>query len=818
MTLLKLEQIGPRDRGRVGGKALGLARLARAGLPVPEALVVPVSVFVDFLHRNELWSAAQTGSAGLEEAIRRGRLEPGFAGRLRTASARLGRLLAVRSSGVDEDSASASFAGQYATLLGIRPGDETEDALRACWASAYSQAVLAYRDGQLPPPGGMAVVIQVLIEPRCAGVMFTINPLTGSWREMTVEAAWGQGESVVSGRVVPDFYKVRRPRRAPRPVQRILARVRLELIEEQVRPQEQLLVAQAGGLKSVPVRRGRAAAPKLPMAELYRLCRLGLRIEGKLGGPQDVEWAQDERGKLFILQSRPVTSAGSVGRSGPVVWTRRFIGERWTEPATPLGWSLMRALLDELIAYPETSRRYLGGEETTRLYRYAPYFNATVFRHLAFKLPGMPPPRFMIEMLPPDEERRWLRRHAQPPDVRVYRSILATTVRERRWRRFRWNLFTNWRAWDAYLVTLEGALPGLAGPITSQQAAQERAERCETLARGYIKVHICSLLFANIWYQVAESALVAQGHGALVGVLLQPPTTSQTARTNRALWLLGRGELALDAFLADFGHRASNSWELFTPRWREEPEVALALAGSAASQPDPATGLAARGEAAAVALASLPQPLRSLVRLTRRYLLLREDQRFHFDRLLWSWKAAYLWMEDALSMPVRFLEQAELSALLAGQLSAAAAAELVERRQVLWEEERRRWARGDTPPTFLIGDVAPADPAQGVRLQGLGISAGGGTGAVRILHSLSEAAQLQPGEILVTQATDPGWTPLFLSAAGLVMEMGGMLSHGAVVAREYRLPAVVNVPGVTSRLQNGQTITVDGSRGVVWIR
>jgi pyruvate,water dikinase len=119
---------------------------------------------------------------------------------------------------------------------------------------------------------------------------------------------------------------------------------------------------------------------------------------------------------------------------------------------------------------------------------------------------------------------------------------------------------------------------------------------------------------------------------------------------------------------------------------------------------------------------------------------------------------------------------------------------------------------------FLIGDVAPEDPAQGLRLQGLGISAGVVTGPVRVLHSLSEADRLKPGEILVAQATDPGWTPLFLSASGLIMEMGGMLSHGAVVAREYGLPAVVNVSGATGRLSDGQIVTVDGSRGVVWVR
>ena len=146
MSLLRLDQISPRDRGRVGGKAVGLARLARAGLPVPPTLVVPVEVTRQFLKRNSLWEDAVRGAPDLADRIKAGELDPVFAGTLRTEAARLGELLAVRSSGIDEDAADASYAGQYETFLGVTPGDATEAALKACWASAYAERVLAYRD------------------------------------------------------------------------------------------------------------------------------------------------------------------------------------------------------------------------------------------------------------------------------------------------------------------------------------------------------------------------------------------------------------------------------------------------------------------------------------------------------------------------------------------------------------------------------------------------------------------------------------------------------------------------------------------------
>ena len=410
----------------------------------------------------------------------------------------------------------------------------------------------------------------------------------------------------------------------------------------------------------------------------------------------------------------------------------------------------------------------------------------------------------------------FVRRRAAPPDVAVYASILRETVDERRWQRFRWNPLLNWKAWDDFAPQLRKAVQTLP-PVGDRRAAMERVRRCRALARDYIGIHICSLLFANIWFEAAEAALVASGHGDAVPLLLQPPADSATALANRALWKLGRGELSLEAFLEDYGHRAANSWELFSPRWREEPQRAVALAQTLAQTPDP--GLRARDRAGSVEarLSSLPLGLRSLVRLARRYLLLRENQRFDFDRLLWAWKEAYLWLEDDLGLAVRFLERSELEGLLQGRLPEPVARRLVEERSQAHRREVARRKQGDLPPEFLTDDEAWVAATDARRLVGQGISAGVATGPARVLRSLEDAARLQPGDILITSATDPSWTPLFHVAAAVVMELGGMLSHGAVVAREYGVPAVARASGATQQIADGVVVTVDGGRGVVWI-
>jgi pyruvate,water dikinase len=661
----------------------------------------------------------------------------------------------------------------------------------------------------------MAVVIQSMVEPRAAGVMFTINPLTGSWREMTIEAAWGLGDAVVSGRIVPDLYRIRRPRRAPRVGTSLLARLRLTILEKQVREQESQERIGSSGTVEEAVGVGIQADPKLSDSQILKLCRLGLRVESLLGAPQDIEWAITGSGELHLLQARPVTTTRDVRRSAPVVWTRRFGGERWSDPVTPLGWSSIQPQLDWFIAYPETAHRYFGGSGATRLYRQAPYFNVTVFRHLAFKLPGAAPPRFMVELLPPDEERGWLRRHAMAPDLRVYRSILAETFAERRWERFRWNLFRNWEAWEEFRQQLDESLHGLE-PVTSAALATDRIELCKSLLRGYIGVHICSLLFANIWYELSSAALKRKGLEALTEVVLRAPGTNATVQTHQALWELAHGRRDLASVVEEFGHRAANSWALFSSRWSEDPEQVQILSETVGRGPEPAVLASQKHQETQEALESLSGLVGRLVGLSRRYLQLREDQRFHFDRILWEWKKTLLWMEEDQGMELRFLEEPEVHALLEGRLERTEAQAWIERRRMAWKTELERRRNGDDPPVFL--GEGTSEEHVGRRLQGMGISSGVVTAPVRVIRSMEDASLLRPGEVLVTRSTDPGWTPLFLTASALVMELGGMLSHGAVVAREYRLPGVVNLSGAMESLKDGQVVTVDGTRGTVWIR
>lgn len=773
------------DPATIGGKAATLRRLQAAGLPVPRTWVLPTDALEAFLAHHRLDPAAPD----LPERIR---LLP-----LPWVLDCPAPLLAVRSSALGEDGRRASHAGQYESVVGVAV-DRLAEAVREVWASWYAPRAVAYRARQGVRSGGMAVLVQELVDARVSGVLFTVDPLVGSWRQVTVEAVWGLGEALVSGQTVPDRYVLRRPRRSPRGPFAGLGRVALPLETEAVAPQATERVVERGVVVDRPTEA--PLARKLLRDELEALGRLGLAAERHLGEPQDVEWVQDRAGAFWIVQARPITTRAELPRGGATLWTRRFIGERFPEGVTPLGWSIVGPVLEWFIDYPATSARYLGGDPPLRRVRGHPYLNVTVFRHLAFKLPGAPPPRFMLDVFPPEEAERWTRRAAAPPDARVYASILATTFSERRWRRFRWNPFSNWRAWEAFRETLPARLDALAA------APPERALPLATpLLRDYVKVHVTSLLFANLFYEVVGPRLSPADQA----VLLHAPAGTVTRQINAELWGVARDERRLPGFLLRHGHRSDASWEVFSRRWADDPDGVRRLAALVRDEPDPRRRMAEDERAVARVMAGLDPTLRRLVTLTQHYLRLREEQRYHLDRLFFVLRDRLLalgarWFDDPWQ--VRFLEADELD----GRLGV--------------DELRRTAGRRAAepvdphPPDFLQGDQAMELPAAASRrLQGVGISPGVARGRVRVVERPEDGLALEPGEILVARATDPGWTPLFVRAGGLVLELGGLLSHGAVVAREYRLPGVVNVVGATRVLRDGQEITLDGRSGAVWV-
>ncbi|MCO4768661.1 MAG: hypothetical protein KDA24_01430 [Deltaproteobacteria bacterium] len=800
-------------------------------------------------------------------------------------------LLAVRSSSASEDGARHSHAGQFESVLNVSGLEATWRAIREVWASWFSERAVRYRlqvrseggfpTASVPASPSMAVVIQQMVVPRASGILFTADPVTGSRRELTLEAGPGLGEALAQGRVHPDFVQLRRNP--------------LRITQRSVAPRVGRLDPLPPGSSDLLFREPPPGTPPrtracVSDAEVLQVARVGLAIEEEYGTPVDLEWTFDRAGTLYVVQARPVTAlprrpATTIDdlRRRPVLWTQRFCGERWTDQATPLGWSVIQPILHHFTLWEDARDRWLDGTDPSRLYRGRPYFNITIFRHLAFRLPGGTPPQLILEMIPPEEAEVLRTSPAYAPNLRMVASIFGQVFKERRWERYRFNFLTNHAEWEAFAPDFLARTEALSIDFKTPDEGLAVVDAGRNLIVEYLEIHLLSLLFAHLTYELLGKALrswVGDGGEAMRSALVAE-SDNATLRVNQDLWDLAAAarrspplaaallsgaqegwgddpltELAevpgfdafareLRVFLERHGHRSDASWEIFSDRWADAPETVLSMTASAlrsADRANPTEHLRARerdrAHAEELVRARMGRSKRrrlfpwrrkaftELLELCRRYMALRENQRYAFDRLLLRLKRVFerqgALLERAGMLAggeqIMFLELPELVALTAQRVSPAEIAPLVEERAANFAA----WSGASRPDFLLAGDHAvPLDSEEphttegGTTFDGLGISPGRVRGTVRVLRTLADMSKLQPGDILVARSTDPGWTPLFLTAAGLILELGSLLSHGAVVAREYRLPAVVNVAGATHVLEDGMEVTIDGDRGRV---
>jgi pyruvate,water dikinase len=549
------------------------------------------------------------------------------------------------------------------------------------------------------------------------------------------------------------------------------------------------------------------------------------------------------------------------GGARGIIWTRRFVGERWAFPLTPLSSSLMLEwFVGEFLHSEYFAERLAGGAPPVRLYRGYAYLNASMFANLLPEL-GIPIPEFFRNLFPPGLSS--LRRGRISP--RHWEVLVRTLWRKRFWRMIELRPLANRRCWrrfaPAYVARIR-AIQDDAIRWSDPGLLRGRLGEAVRLLGAYRRLHLGSLALASLFYLLAEQ-LVMLGRSAEDSVGLeevaQPREWTPTLGVNRdlarlaehldrcplsvdRLAALDRRELrrcleeealglfgeAFERFLLRHGHRCDNSYDLAEPSWREAPELPLRRVLAFAGFPGTTDGLhppVGRAFRRRWLDAMIPAWRRSprgraldiVLALLADYLLLREEQRYVFDlhielikRLLAV--ADRVIAERAGGSPgdVHFLTWEQLDSFLKGSLRPSQARELIQRARAQHEE----FLRAPPPPTFLRDDE-PLDPSPpSLRSwRGFGISPGRASGPAVIIADPAQAPPLSGKEVLVVRGLDPGWTALFPAAAGIVMELGGLLSHGALIARELGIPAVSGIDGATERIRPGQIVTLDGDSG-----
>ncbi len=833
----RLEELNQAALPEVGGKGANLGELINAGLPVPPGFVVTALAYQALLDVNGLGEriarrlqelatqgleAIAAASRDISSWIAAAAVPESIRADVIRAYIEIGEpdlAVAVRSSATAEDLPSASFAGQQETFLHIHGAEMVMEYVQKCWASLWTPQAMSYRAsmGFEHLSVALAVVVQAMVNADVAGVMFTANPVSGARGEILISASYGLGEAVVGGMVTPDTF--------------ILA-ADGAVRERALGAKESRVVPDGCGTRTEPVPAAERARYCLSDRDLAGLAALARRVQAHYGAPQDTEWALSG-GTLYLLQARPITTlakapAPAIGEPSEAPINRKLFGlkqlvEYWPEPPTPLDVSFFR--------------------------------EANVGSNALYRLFGMRPAPELPQPVERDDGRM---------AVRVSNARLSPAML---WQLPGRLLFTRGDPLDRWRVVAEEMAQAQArwqateaanpdAPALGRLVEQEMREFGRLLGRRFGAVFFSGikyLLLVKLWARLAGGKAGA----AQLEDRLMRAAPFRTALQNQAVARLAQVaaahgkdspafQAALAAFMAEWGTRPARGMASMpsTPAWREDPAQVLGLVDALLSDLDALTPEEAlrRQEtdyqaARAQVEAALWAPLRGLYRRSlaraRSGVVAREDSLFRMEALTDAIRRTALhlgeWLASAgvLAEPgdVFFLLVTELAPAAAGQL---AVGDLVRRRKqayarvVAAHERGQHWliATGSVSEQAVRGKKAPARAAQagdGNTLSGQAASGGQVVGPVCVIRGPHEFSKMRKGAVLVAPFTAPVWTPLFRLAAAVITEIGSPVSHAAIVAREYGIPAVVAVANATSALHDGQMVEVDGTRGVVAI-
>ncbi len=773
----------------VGGKAHGLARLRGMGLRVPDAVVLV--------------------------GARPGALPPDLDSQL----ASLGDVpLAVRSSALGEDGDTASFAGQYETVLDVRGPEALRRAIETCLASAKSDRATAYRDARDEEAEGavMSIVIQRMVDARVSGVCFTADPVTNRRQRLVLDSVRGLGETLVSGHASADHDELQRESGAWEPRQTV------------------------------------GTAPALSEPERARVAQEALEAERRAGEPLDLEWAIDRDGTLFWLQARPITTLGADPQEldtplpqADDVLTRCNAGEMMPGAISPLTFSTCARGIDVgwqdneiglgLREQRSPENVYIGmshGHIFINLSTGARFTSAVtgaspdeqslaICGRLVPEVVAPEPPPLRVR-LPRALKQVWWVLRAQPK-IRRMEALVADGAIPRRD-----SALASWNAIDAKLEWLfESYRLHL---IVSSGAGALAPILLRVLSRGEepTDAHHAAVAHLLAGAQNVESADIAEGAHRVLEALVAVPNvdTFVDLPVDAAIaWLegdaSGAGGRAFLDYLSRHGHRSLRELDVRQPEWAHDPSpVVKSLQAQLRAR---------RGgrDASAVktTTAGAPPPdaqrLRHVTRIAHAAVRNRERSKSLLVAQTVHFKRAYRGLGEQLVAEGRLPDADAVFFLLHEELEALAqqppGSELADlacaRRDVIGYQQTLRF------PEVALGMPQPepleAPPDDASLVLGKPVSRGQVEGRVRVVLALEDAEALEPGEILVAPITDVGWTPYFAIIGGLVTDVGSAVSHGAVVAREYGLPAVLNTGHGTRVLQTGQRVRLDGDRGRV---
>ncbi|MFH8796050.1 rifamycin-inactivating phosphotransferase [Streptomyces sp. NPDC017941] len=858
-----LEEIDESQIAVAGGKGAHLGGLSRiGGVRVPTGFCVTTDAF------RRVVADAPSLADRLDELSR---LDPDDRETIRTLSAeirravegigvpdeiaaaitrKLGRLgehaaYAVRSSATAEDLPTASFAGQQDTYLNVMGPTAVLRHISRCWASLFTERAVIYRvrNGIDHRTVHMAVVVQRMVLPYASGILFTADPVTGNRKVATVDAGFGLGEALVSGLVNPDVFRVRDG----------------EVVAKEIAAKERAVQAlRSGGTQEVAIDPRRQGQPALTDAQVVELVRLGRRIEAHFGRPQDIEWCLADDG-FQIVQSRPITTLFPIPETedqDPHVYVSVGHGQMMTDPMKPLGFSMWQ--LTAMVAMHEAGGR-LFVDVTQRLA--SPASRAALLdamgksdplirdaletvierdgfvRSLPDAVPGGPAargaaapietdPAVVTELIERSQEsvaalERDIRTKSGPA---LFDFLLEAFVEHKR-------VLSDPLSFRALMAGMD-ATEWLNDRLREWLGEKNAADTLTLSAPDNVT--------SEMGLALLDVADVIRPYPEVVAFLQGVEGVEDEDFLDELPKLSGGAEArdAIEAYLDRYGMRCVGEIDITRPRWRERPTLLVPALldnvrnfepGAAGRRFEEGRQRARKKEQEVLArLRALPDgeqkaaEAKRMIDRVRTFIGYREYPKYDIVSRYFLYKQALLREAERLVRTGVLPVPEDIFYLTFQELGDVVRSHHVDERLVQERKDAFRAHHALMPPRVLTSDgealtgAYRRDDVPTGALVGLAVSAGTVEGRARVVLDMADA-DLEAGDILVTAFTDPSWSPLFVGIAGLVTEVGGLMTHGAVIAREYGLPAVVGVEQATRLIRDGQRIRVHGTEGYVEI-
>lgn len=838
-------EIGSSFLNSVGGKGLRLAQLYNQGFAVPSGFCISTRSYEKYIKANRIdlfinsqLSFLKAGklskskvSKNIKEKMLTARMPNELMCSILTAYSQLqkteGNQVAVRSSAIAEDTDEASFAGQHDTFLCIEGEFALLSSIKKCWASLWSQRVIDYRvkNNFNHHEAAIAVVIQQMVPAEISGVLFTANPVSGNTEEIIINAARGLGEALVSGKANADNVTVNK-----------------------------------NSLKIKQYLNGNGSVECLNKKNIISLTKTAKKIEEQVGKPQDIEWAIS-KDKIYLLQARPVTT---LEEGEEEHWTADNAQEACPTVVTPLSAGFAEDYINEWF---NQMASLLGSKEKLNCGKSFDgylYLSVTGFKKLVGKmLPGIDEDLLIKQLLSNGTQGSI----SIKPNIRLIRflPVFIGTIYKlvKAPAKFRKNVDESNKKYD------ELNIDDIKG-CSTKEIIEIKRRFLETLnAKDIIWVmygvfgfvafysYFCKLVDQLPKKLNLETSYFFKNSGMLddakakddFKVLIRSIktdykiynllTNKSFSEINKKIDSFNESEFYknLSQFLDKFGYMGDNILELMTPRWIEDRTSIWKMlkAYLASENLSSSSDIPDRGQAVKIVndyFSSRSKILRfkkwrfnAALKLCDKYIPCRENYRFLMLRIMYinrriAFEEARILREAGYlkeTNDVFFLKNNEIHAALIGQIDKTLVLKNVEirkkdfRRFKTKKPPRNIYTKGkNVRREYEIVDLNVSN------LKGIAACAGCVRGKARVLSSISEADKLRKGDILVTKFTDPSWTPLFGLASAIVVDIGSMLSHGAIIARELGVPAVLGVRYGTEVIKDGQEIIVNGTKGIVY--